>query len=56
MSMTMNWLIDRLLMLGLVAIIAAAVVVLSAAGFRYAGETCGFAALVASLVSAWLRR
>jgi len=54
--MTMNWLIDRLLVLGLVAIIVGAIVVLSAAGFRYAGETCGFAALVGSLVTAWLRR
>ncbi|WP_162560785.1 hypothetical protein [Methylobacterium durans] len=54
--MTMNWLIDRLLVLGLVAIIAGAVVSLSAVGFRYVGETCGIAALVASLATAWLRR
>ncbi|GBU19631.1 MULTISPECIES: hypothetical protein [Methylobacteriaceae] len=54
--MTMNWLIDRLLVLGIVLVVAGAVAALSAAGFGRVGETCGLAALVASLVTVWLRR
>ena len=54
--MTMNWLIDRLLVLGLVVIVAGAIIALSAARFQYVGETIGFGALVASFVTAWLRR
>ena len=54
--MTMNWLIDRLLVLGVVLVVTGALAGLSAAGFSRAGETCGFAALVATVATVWLRR
>ncbi|MER2268288.1 hypothetical protein [Methylobacterium oxalidis] len=54
--MTMNWLIDRLLVLGIVLVVAGALATLSAAGFSRVGEACGLAALMASLVTVWLRR
>lgn len=41
--MTMNWLIDRLLVLGIVPVVAGALASLSAAGFSHVGETTGFA-------------
>ncbi|WP_158020914.1 hypothetical protein [Methylorubrum extorquens] len=54
--MIMNWLIDRLLVLGIALVVGGALAALSAAGFSRVGETCGFAALIASLVTIWLRR
>lgn len=54
--MSMNWLIDRLLVLGIVLVLAGAVAGLSMAGIRHAGAACGSAALVASLLTVWLIR
>jgi hypothetical protein len=54
--MIMNWLIDRLLVLGIALVVGGALAALSAGGFSRVGETCRFAALIASLVTIWLRR
>ncbi|WP_336492147.1 hypothetical protein [Methylobacterium nigriterrae] len=53
--MTMNWLIDRLLVLGVVLVVTGALAALSTAGFSRVGETCALAAFVASVLTVWLR-
>ncbi len=52
----MNWLIDRLLILGVFFLLIGAQIALTAADYAHIGESTGFAALVASLFTVWLSR
>ena len=54
--MPSNWIIDRLLVVGILVVVVGALRILPQLGFDKVAESCGFAALVATVVAMLTRR
>jgi hypothetical protein len=52
----MNWVIDRLLVLGLVLVIVGAIRAMALFGVEHVGESCGLAAAIATCVTSFAQR
>lgn len=52
----MNWILDRVLVLGVVATVAGALNFLATVGVPQAGAVCGVAAIAAAFVTMLVRR